>query len=99
MATVTLGTAATSSLVALNWNPMSSVADVATIAAGILGQSATAFHGISPGAFSKSGRLKFPGREGFVLLKPGDYIAYDNFGWPVIVSAQTIASGSSWVHT
>ena len=98
MALGTLGTNANTSLTSITWNPMSSVADVASIAAGILGQSATAFHGISPGAFSASGRLKFPGREGFVLLKPSDVIAFDHFGWPIFVSSQSIADGSSSWH-
>lgn len=100
MALKTLGTTGTTVLSALNWNPMSAQVDVAAIAAGILGQSATAFHGISPGAFSNSGRLKFPGREGQVFLKPGDWVAFDSFGWPVIVSSQSIAAGgSSWAHS
>lgn len=98
MAIITLGTAATTSLNALVWNPMSSVADVASIAANIKGQS-NPTHPIAPGAFSKSGRLAFPGRRGFILLQPGDYIGYDNFGWPVVVSNQSIASGSSWSHS
>lgn len=98
MATGTLGTAATTSLVSINgWNPMTAVADIAAIAANIKGQ-ANPTHPISPGAFSASGRLHFPGRQGFLLLQPGDYIAYDNFGWPIVVSAQSIAGGSSWSH-
>lgn len=99
MATGTLGTAATTSLISLVWNPMSSVADVATIAANIKSQG-NPTHPISPGAFSKSGRIAFPGRRGFILLQPGDYVAYDHFGWPIVVSNQSIAEGSSsWVHS
>ena len=100
MALSTLGTNATSSLTALNWNPMSAVADTAAIAGAILGQpSMGSFQAISPGAFTKSGRLHFPGRAGFLLLKPGDYVAVDSFGWPIVVSSQSIASGStSWTH-
>jgi hypothetical protein len=100
MATGTLGTNATSSLTSLNWNNMSAVADVAAIAALIKGQPGSGtYQTISPGAFAKSGRLHFPGRQGFILLKPGDYIGVDSFGWPIVVSAQSIASGStSWTH-
>lgn len=98
MALGTLGTAATTSLVSLVWNPMSLVADVAAIAANIKSQG-NPTHPIAPGAFSKSGRLSFPGRRGFILLSPGDYVAYDNFGWPIVVSNQSITSGSSWSHS
>jgi hypothetical protein len=96
MATGTLGTAATTSLVSLVWNPMSAIADIATIAANIKGQSG--IRPISPGAFANNGRLHFPGHRGFILLNPGDYVAYDNWNWPIVVSSQSIASGSSWSH-
>ena len=100
MALSTLGTNLTTSLTALNWNNMSAVADVAAIGAAILGQPASgSFQAISPGAFAKSGRLHFPGRMGFLLLKPGDYVGVDSFGWPIVVSSQSIAAaGSSWTH-
>ena len=95
MATGTLGTNATTSLVSITWGPMTPVADLAAIAETILGQGSG--RSISPGAFSASGRLKFPGREGFVLLKPGDAIGIDSFGWPVIVSKESLAYvSSSW---
>lgn len=99
MATTLLGTGTTTSLVSLAWNPASAVADVAAIAAHILGQGNPA-HPISPGAFSKAGRLHFPGRQGFLLLKPGDVVAYDHYGWPICVSNESIAeASSSWVVT
>jgi hypothetical protein len=100
MALSTLGTNANNTLTALNWNNMSLPADVAAIAAAILGQPpAGTFQAISPGAFAKSGRLHFPGRQGFLLLKPGDYVAVDSFGWPIVVSSQSIAAaGTSWTH-
>lgn len=97
MALGTMGTTSNSGLVSMIWNPMSPVADVAAIAAHIKGQSGP--QNISPGSFSYSGRLHFPGRLGFILLKPGDYIGYDNWNWPIIVSKESIASGSSWTHS
>lgn len=97
MALGTLGTNANNSLASLVWNPMSAAADVASIAAHILSQSNPA-HPIAPGAFSVAGRLHFPGRFGFVLLKPGDVVAYDHFGWPIFVSSESIADGSSSWH-
>lgn len=99
MALKTLGTVATTSLSALNWNPQSSIADIAQIAANILSQGNPA-HPISPGAFAGNGRLHFPGRQGFLLLRPGDWVAYDHFGWPIVVSSESIADGSSsWAHS
>jgi hypothetical protein len=99
MALLTLGTGTTSSLAALAWNPQSSVANIALIAANILSQS-NPTHPISPGAFAANGRLHFPGRQGFLLLRPGDWVAYDHFGWPIVVSSESIADGSSsWVHS
>lgn len=98
MATGTLGTSATSSLVSINgWNPATAIADVATIQQHILAQANPA-HPVYPGAFSPSGRLFLPGGRGIIQLKPGDYIGYDHFGWPIVVSAESIAEGSSsWV--
>lgn len=101
MATGTLGTNLTSSLTTLDWNNMSAVADVAAIGALILGQPtpSTGKQIISPGSFAKSGRLHFPGRQGFMLLHPGDYVAVDAYGWPIVVSGQSIAfASSSWTH-
>jgi hypothetical protein len=93
----TLGTNANNSLTSIVWNPMSPVADVAAIQAAIMTQNA--FQKIAPGAFSQSGRLAFPGRRGFILLQPGDYVGVDSHGWPVLVSNQAIAAaGSSWTH-
>ena len=97
MALKTLGTAATTSIVAISWNPMSSIADIAAIEANIKSQSNPA-HPIVPGCF-EGGKLYLPERRGIVLLQPGDWIGYDNFGWPIVVSKESIASGSSWVHS
>ncbi len=97
MATTLLGTATTTSLVSLVWNPMSAQADIAAIAANIK-QQANPAHYIGPGFFSNAGRLEYPGRKGFILLKPGDIVAYDNFGWPVVVSNESYAGGSSWLN-
>lgn len=97
MALITLGTSATNTLNALVWNPQSVAADIASIANNIKGQNAVGR--ISPGAFSRPGRIHFPGRQGFVLLLPGDYIAYDGAGWPVLVSSYSIANGGGWTHS
>lgn len=100
MATGTMGTAATTSLVSINgWNPMTAIADIATIAAAIKDQSNPA-HPIIPGAFTPDGTLYLPNGRGIIRLQPGDYIGYDSFGWPIVVSSQSIADGStSWAHS
>lgn len=97
MALITLGTNATTTLNALVWNPAAAAADIAQIANNIKGQNSVGR--IAPGAFSRNGRVHFPGRHGFVLMLPGDYVAYDGAGWPVIVSSWSIANGGGWTHS
>lgn len=97
MATGTLGTNANTSLTSITWNPASAVADVASILAGILNQSNPA-HPVWPGAFAKSGQLFLPNNRGIINMKPGDVIAFDHFGWPIVVSSESIADGSSSWH-
>jgi hypothetical protein len=101
MATGTLGTAATSSLVSLNpWTPMTAIADIAAIAASILRQEAGFRTAIIPGGFTQRGQLYLPGGRGIIQLKPGDYIGVDHNGWPIVVSKESIADGSSsWAHS
>lgn len=100
MATGTLGTAATTSLTSINaWTPATAVADVAAIAA-LIKQQANPRHYIVPGGFDKSGTLYLPGGRGIIRMKPGDYIGVDHNGWPIVVSAESIADGSSsWAHS
>ena len=100
MATGTLGTNGTTTLVSINgWNPATAIADIATIVANIKDQGNPA-HPIAPGSFSPSGQLFLPNGRGIIQLKPGDYIGYDAFGWPIVVSAESIADGStSWTHS
>jgi len=97
MALVTLGTNATTTLNALAWNPASAAADIAQINNNIKIQNAVGMR--IPGAFAQNGRLQFPGRRGFILVQPGDYVAFDGVGWPVVVSAYSIANGGGWTHS
>jgi hypothetical protein len=101
MALLTLGTNATTTLQALNWNAQSAAADIAAINNNIKSQPrAGTFQVLSPGAFTQGGRLHFPGRIGsFILLRPGDYVAYDAVGWPIVVSAYSIANSGGWTHS
>ncbi len=49
--------------------------------------------------FSKLGSLYVPGR-GILKVNPGDVVAVDASGWPILVSAEAIAfANSSWTLT
>ena len=83
-------------------------ADFASIALGILddyytgtGSAPTppAVQRIWPGAFSRSGVLYVPNR-GWLQAQPGDIVAFDATGWPILIGANAIASAStSWSHS
>jgi hypothetical protein len=97
MATGTLGTTLTTSLTSINgWTPSTSTADIAAIAEAIKDDLNVA-HPIWPGGFSQAGLLYYPNR-GFLRVLPGDYVAVDANGWPVLVSKNSIG-GSGWSHS
>ena len=96
MATKTLGTNATNSLTAIVSSGSMAAADVAAIANGILDDQITGTP-IYPGAFSSVDILYIPNR-GILKVLPGDYVAIDNKGWPVLISAYSIANGA-WTHS
>ena len=49
--------------------------------------------------FNFNGLLEIPNR-GIVKVLPGDVVAVDNTGWPVLVSANSLGySGSLWTYT
>ena len=114
MATITLGSNATTTLTAVAFAKSLSAADIASIANAILddrsqaGQqpanAAPSAKPIWPGAFTLSGQLVIPNR-GILQVLPGDYVAVDANGWPILVSANAIAGGSapsastSWTHS
>ena len=85
MALNTFGTDGIDSLSALQWNEVSAVADVALIAAGIKDDLNPAAP-LVPGGFTKNGMLYVPNR-GVLKLRPGDWVAIDDTGWPILVSA------------
>lgn len=102
MATRTLGTNANNSLTAVEFRKNLLPADVATIQQGIKNDqiAANGSHPILGGdAFSLQGLLWIPNR-GCLQVLPGDYVGIDNNGWPILVSAQSIAYGSTlWTHS
>jgi hypothetical protein len=97
VATITAGTAATTTLVGVQFQKSLSAADVASIANNILNPDINGSP-IYPGAFSLSGLLYIPNR-GVLKVFRGDYVAYDPAtGWPILLSSQA-AAGASWVHS
>lgn len=114
MALLTLGSNATTTLAALRYFAGVNTADLASLAARILddqskdsGQLAVvapSAKNIWPGAFNSAGLLYIPNR-GVLQVLPGDYVAVDANGWPILLSANAIAGGTSpsaatsWTHT
>lgn len=96
MATTLLGTNANNSLASLIANAANLPADVATIQQ-LIKDDLNAFHPVIPGAWSRDGILIIPNR-GFLRPQPGDYVAVDDEGWPILVSANSIAN-STWTVT
>jgi len=101
MATATMGTAATTTLTALQFQASMSPTDYATIDNAILNDAlpttAPAASSFS-GGWARSGQLYVPNR-GVLRMLPGDYVAFDTqTGWPILVSARA-AAGAGWVHT
>lgn len=46
------------------------------------------------------GQLRLPGGRGMIIVQAGDVVAIDNTGWPIVVSAASIAYGGSlWTFT
>jgi len=99
MATRTLGTNLTTSLPALAYTAGIGgliPADVATLNNAIKDDLNPA-HPSVPGAFTVGGSLYIP-RRGWLQIFPGDYVAVDSRGWPILLSADTAANGP-WTHT
>lgn len=49
------------------------------------------------GGWSRAGMLYVPNR-GWLKVLPGDWVAVDTQGWPILISANSIAN-SLWTHT
>ena len=99
MTTKTLGTAAQTTLIAVQFQYGGILpADLAAIQTHILDDQITPQR-IFQGAFTPgSGQLFIPNR-GFLKMLPGDYVGYDAAtGWPILVSAKA-AAAAGWVHT
>jgi hypothetical protein len=111
MATITAGTAATTTLTALIFQRAGlAAADIASISQAILNEVGTGQSGEynaggrvggvqGPfGAFTRHGQLVVPNR-GVLQMMPGDLVAVDPVtGWPILLSAAA-AAGASFVHS
>lgn len=98
MATVTLGSNATNTLTALVASGNLAAADVNAIQ-NVIKDDQISGNPIYPGAFSHSGLLYVPNR-GVLKVLPGDYVAVDAFGWPILVAGGAISYAStSWTHS
>lgn len=106
MALRTLGTNTTTTLSGLIWQPAGLLrTDLGALNA-LINQSTPGTPGTVLGAGRKtffdggSGVLTIPGRNASVALRPGDFVGVDSLGWPIVVSYETLAYGStSWTHT
>lgn len=99
MATKTLGTNANNSLTALAFlRGIGSMtpADVASVNNAIKDDQNPA-HPLVGGFAQGESRLFIPNRGRLVVL-PGDWIGVDSRGWPILLSADTIANGP-WTHS
>ncbi len=101
MATITLGTTANNSLSPAlkflpGWNSGMAAADEASIANAIK-DDLTNGNPVVKGAFSYNGVLFVPNR-GHLQILPGDYVGVDSQGWPILVSANSIAN-AAWTHS
>ena len=97
MTTSTLGSNSTTSLpFAMIFSGAMPAADVATVQQAIKDDQNVA-RPVWPGAWSSHDLLYIPNR-GVIRALPGDWIAVDSRGWPILLSADTIANGL-WTHT
>lgn len=96
MALLTAGTAATTSLSALLWNPAGmSATDLGDLLNDILQYNVNGTP-ILPHAL-ENGILTLPNGRGRVKVMPGDYLMVDGAGYPVVIPGSIFAT--SWVHS
>lgn len=102
MALLTLGTAATTTLRALQITGSigagsTGAHDVASWNA--LAQSQNAAARLPPTIFNLNGQLHLSGGRGVINCLPGDFIAIDpTSGWPILVTARAI-TGGGFIHS
>lgn len=100
MALITGGTTATTSLSGLKFLPGygsgNTAADLAAFNLAIKSDLNATHPRVQSGFVD--GWLHIPGNRGTIRALPGDYVFVDSQGWPIIVSANSIAN-AAWTHT
>lgn len=98
MALRTLGTNATTSLSCLVFSGQMNAADFGNLK-NLLKRSSGSVPLVDQGIMEQSGILRLIGERGLLTPQAGDVIAIDTAtGWPILVSAATIAGGP-WTLT
>jgi hypothetical protein len=101
----TLGTTANNSLTALvaaltsvasGGGPAQDATDRAQIV-NLIKDDLKVSHPLMPTAWSQSNLLYVPNR-GILQVLPGDYVGIDSQGWPILISANSIAN-AAWTHS
>lgn len=68
-------------------------------AAGGNAVQAAAFHALIPNSLGREGLLHVPNR-GVLKVYPGDWIAVDASGWPILVAGNAVAGTiTDWTHS
>lgn len=98
MSLLTLGTAATTSLGGFFWSSNPTPANLALLAVAIKDDKINT-HPIYPGAITQGGGGLYVPNRGVLKVLAGDMIGVDNRGWPILISADSIANGTSWTHS
>lgn len=97
MALNTAGSAATTTLRAIQWSPAMSQADIALFNAQVR-DDVNVTHPTIPNSFVLQGQLVVPNRS-MIVLRPGDWVVVDTTtGFPFVLSNRAM-SGASWVHS
>lgn len=93
MATRTLATSAPLTAVVYNQSPNVLLpVDIATVSQ-LIRNDLNVVHPPMNGAFDYRGILAVPNRWAGLRVLPGDVLAVDANGWPIVVSAYSIATG------
>ena len=105
MALKTAGTAATTSLTAIQWQPALASTTLKTDLATLIASIRTPVTGAYGAAaaidigYIENGILQLPDKKspGGIRLDPGDWIMVDGAGWVIVVPGAIFAT--SWVHS
>ena len=99
MATHTVVTA--NALVAVTYNPAPAVlsaADLATVSQSIK-DDLNVSHPMMPNFFVREGLLYIPNRQAAIIILPGDVVCVTSRGFPILISKDEIANGTSFTYT